>query len=309
MSVHRSLTRSLITYGNSNCAMATSSTIIGGSQPELRENILSQLDMPLQTFRQKRKQPDEDFSTKFEEFENRVLAVLTSMATTQTENLKIISQDVSLIKDQVMQMKLTTDHLVVEQSKLKEELVNIANFNVNTEQKIKLIERDISSLKASTVANGALHTYDSMISEIHERSLREKNLIICGIDELYSKDQEDRRSHDMNEIKKVLKSIIPDCAEPVKIIRLGKYDVKKTRPIKACFATSESPRLILRNKSNATKGTTRIKFFSDETPYQKKAMQNLRDDLKQRVEAGEKDLTIKFIKGVPKVTTITASKY
>ncbi|KOB52055.1 Uncharacterized protein OBRU01_26595 [Operophtera brumata] len=91
--------------------------------------------------------------------------------------------------------------------------------------------------------------YDNMMSEIYERSQRERNIIIIGVDEIKATNSEERRNYDNKEVNQVLKAIVPDCIQPKKVFRLGKYTDGKPRPIKACFETSEIAKSILRNKS------------------------------------------------------------
>lgn len=124
-------------------------------------------------------------------------------------------------------------------------------------------------------------------------------MIIRGINEIKSTSIEVRRNHDVNEVNEVIKMADPHCKPPVKTIRLGKYDPTTSRPIKAIFSTSETAKSILRNKHHIKPDT--IKIYSDETTYQQKFRQNLRDELKRRTELGEKDLTIKYVNGIPKI--------
>lgn len=276
----------------------------GGSQPDLRE-MAKQCSSEMQqvTFRHKRKQPDEDLAMRFDEFERKILSAFTNMADTQNEKLNTISNDISLIKDQMAQMKSTTENLVLEHTKFKQDMASLKECTIGAEQRIKTIEDEIGALKTSTASQLLPQelSYDGMINEINERSQREKNLIIYGIDEIHSKSSEERRCHDMDQVNKLMQSVVLDCAKPLKVIRLGKYDANRVRLIKVSFATSETPKTILRNKLSVYKDQPKIKIYADETPYQKKSMKNLRDELKRRTEAGEKDLIIKYIKGVPKI--------
>lgn len=103
------------------------------------------------------------------------------------------------------------------------------------------------------------------------------------------------------EIMKILKSIYNDCPQPEKIIRLGKFAADRTRAIKVCFASEEMAKAILRNK-NCLKNHY-IKIFSDQTPHQRKHLQNLVKELDKRTADGEPNLIIKYIKGIPKIIT------
>lgn len=305
MNVRHSPPKGPIMSGNSDCPIAPRSVIAGssGSQPDLRKPILyaSDSDLNQVTFRHKRKHSEESLDSKFDAFECRIMAFLNNIAKSQNETLNTISQDISSIKDQLKEMKLTTDRLAEEQYQFKQQLVTISNFNTDTDNRISVLESKIDTLKTDTVNRILPTNCDNVISEIHERFQREKNLIIVGIDEISTKNVEERRSHDMSKVNSMIKSIGVDCAQPTKVIRIGKYDRNRTRPIKACFETSDTPKLILRNKIALQNTSAKLKIYSDETPLQRKMMQTLRDELKHRTEAGEKDLIIKYIKGVPKI--------
>lgn len=46
-----------------------------------------------------------------------------------------------------------------------------------------------------------------------------------------------------------------------------------------------------------------IKISDDKTPSQREYLNNVRLALKRRIDAGEQDLTIRYIKGVPTIVT------
>lgn len=272
----------------------------GGSQPDLRKIALSDFSNQV-TYRGKRKQPHDDFSAQFEKFQAKMESLIQGMAETQAANLNKISQDVSAIKQEISQIKLTTDILSSEQVKLKSEMANISGFRAVIEKKVDTIENEIASLKSGSTSaiNTPLFSYEDIISETYERSQREKNVIIRGVKEIRSSISAERQIHDSEEVMKVIKMAVPDCIEPTKTIRLGKYNPEASRPIKVLFSTPEPAKSILRNKSNIE--STNIKIYSDETPYQQKYRNNLRDELNRRLEGGETDLTIKYVKGTPKI--------
>ncbi|KAJ2954688.1 hypothetical protein O0L34_g2985 [Tuta absoluta] len=282
-----------------------SNSASGGSQPDLRQALMIDKEAETQSFRNKRKH-GEDSPTKFDDFEARMSKLLTDFTTKQTEKMEAISEDVATIKYQVGAIKLTTDKLVLEQQKINAELANVLTFKADTEQKIQIIQSDIESLKATSKL--CLETklpkpsdYEEMTSEIRERSLREKNIIICGIPEIDSKVRSERFAHDKKETIKSIKQIIPDCEEPHKIVRLGKYNPEKPRALKVCFTKQETAKEVLRKRNSINDS---LKIYSDETPCQKIYLKLLQDELKRRIESGEQDICIKYVKGTPKITPI-----
>ncbi|VVC95044.1 unnamed protein product [Leptidea sinapis] len=72
------------------------------------------------------------------------------------------------------------------------------------------------------------------------------------------------------------KTITPDCPSPINIFRVGKYKPDKIRHMK--------------------------------TPYQQAQFQNLKEELQRRIEKGEENLRIRYIKNVPKIITIHSKK-
>lgn len=44
-----------------------------------------------------------------------------------------------------------------------------------------------------------------------------------------------------------------------------------------------------------------VRLFSDQTRQQQEYMKNLRNELRRQIDGGEKDLVIKYVKGIPKI--------
>lgn len=311
MSVVRSPPTSSITSdeGNRNSmAMASGFDKPGGSQPDLRkfgEYLLDSESQRQVTFRSKRKVPDDDLSAKFEIFQENIKTMLTDMTKTQAEHLNRISQDVSSIKEEISIIKATTSNLSIEHNKLKLQIADILDFKNNIDSKIATLEHKIESLKITNDDHPQRHKsfcYEDFIRETQERQHREKNLIIRGIKEIHSTDLEVRRRHDFEEVKNIIKMANSDSVDPIKTIRLGNYKPDSHRPIKVIFEANETPKAILRNKKNIKPES--IKIYSDETPQQKHYREKLQEELRRRQNNGEADITIKYIRGIPKITKI-----
>lgn len=271
------------------------------SQPDL--STVGTPDYAQYVSQRKRKLPEDDFSYQFEIFKKEIMGLLKEFGNSQTENINIIKKDISSINEQLTEMKTKTDQLIVEHSSFKTEIQNLSSTVNENQEKIKGIENDVQALQSASSSSEystSMTTYGFIMTELQERMERSKNIVITGVSEPQSENIEMKRENDRCEVKKILSDIHPSYPEPGKIIRLGKYDGKKTRPLKVCFSTSEVAKIILKNKSNY-KGNSNIKIYSDQTPNQKQDMTNLREELRQRKEKGESDLIIKYIKGIPKI--------
>lgn len=174
--------------------------------------------------------------------------------------------------------------------------------NIVTEKKVEGLQQTVELLKQECMYPSTCSTnevQEDIIAEVNERELRSKNIIISGIPEPESLNKVERIKIDKNEVTSVIKQIDNNFPEPERILRLGKYDVKKTRPIKLCFKSQEIAKSILRNRNNIK--TENIKIYSDQTPKQQKYLKNLKDELNRRQEKEEKNLIIKYHNGVPQI--------
>lgn len=263
----------------------------------------------------KRKEPEED-NTHMEIAELRkqmdqMMTLLKTFTSNQEVKLKQISTDISSINSQICDIKKTTENIISEQNIIKTDLANLSKAAKTTEEKVVYLESDIKILKSNgqQLMDSNLDQsikFENVISELQERNLRNKNIIVAGIPEPNLQDILERRNFDMNEVSKITQSISKDYPKPVKTIRLGKYASENCRPIKVFFAHEETAKYVLQNKEALESET--IKIYSDRTPQQQIYLKTLKEELQQRIRNGETNLTIKYIKGTPKIITKSTPK-
>lgn len=279
-------------------------TKLGGSQPNLSE--IHTESSPRITFRNKRKQTDDNDLIKTELSELRkqmseMLSVLTASKNDQAQNINKLCQDVTAIKDEVGNISSTIENIITENANLKSKLTNLTTVTENTGKKVMLLEADIKNLKSMSALPHVQMpaTYEEIVSEIQERKIRAKNIVVAGIPEPKNKSAKERQEYDKAEILKITNLVYDDCPEPEKIMRLGKYKAEFTRTIKVSFSSEEIAKAILRNRNKL--GVEKIKLYSDQTPNQQKYIQTLKKELQKRTANGEVNLSIKYIKGIPKI--------
>lgn len=291
---------------------------IGGSLTDLSDIDLESKNIALR----KRRKPENDCTCKQEvqglrqDF-NSIKELLEKFIDKHDINMENMRQNLDDIKDQMQEIKQATTSLTLEQGNMKAEITTLSDkvsigeakmqnieSNVNqmshkleaTEVKLKTLETDFFNNQpapsASTITN------EKLITEIQERNSRMKNLIISGIPETYNMDANHRRQSDQQEITRVLNILINNCPQPIKIFRIGKYTKEKNRHIKICFSTSETPILLLKNKAKLPEN---LKIFSDKTPLQQELFKQTMEQLNCRLAAGETNLTLKYIRGIPKI--------
>lgn len=258
----------------------------------------------------KRKSPDSDFENQFTDFKKdimkEIVEILQDSCIKQNHNIQTICDNISSIKETLQNMKTTTEELMAENKSLKTQVSALTDTVKENDEKISSLQNDVLQLKSVSSVSAYPQTtpqtvYEDLFEEFQDRAERSKNIIIVGIPEQFISSSEERRETDRNETAKIINTIYPDCPKAVKVLRLGKYDTKKMRPVKLCFSSQDIAKAILRNKANLNVDGVRI--YSDQTPQQQKFMKKLRDELQQRKENGETNLVIKFSKGTPKIVT------
>lgn len=183
---------------------------------------------------------------------------------------------------------------------------------------IKKLLVDVENIKNHSIKNinsinNTNFSDEFVINEINERNRRANNLIFYNVEESESNRSDDRITSDSNHINNIISIVLSDISRdipvPLKVIRLGRYQPGKIRPIKAIFSMATDVFDIIRNKKKISYSipNSTINISTDRTPNQRESMKKLREELASRTSDGETGLTIKFQRGVPKIVKITSA--
>ena len=85
------------------------------------------------------------------------------------------------------------------------------------------------------------------------------------------------------------------------IKRIGKVQTNFTRPLKLTLKSASHVKWILKNREKIM--PSGVACASDKTLRQQEYYKSLKDQLDARQKDGEKDLKIKYVKGVPRIVT------
>lgn len=164
--------------------------------------------------------------------------------------------------------------------------------------KINDVSRENAALRmeVNELKSRSTQSAQDVVEEIREREIRSKNVVVFGVPESSEKQADMQSIDDSTHIQAILQTADISAA-PKKVFRLGKRIVGKVRPIKVVFSDSSVVKDLLRNK----KCNGNIQVKSDLTPAQQSHLKQLNAELKRRVDNGESDLTIKFIRSIPKI--------
>lgn len=229
---------------------------------------------------------------------------LTDIKSSNEQNFSHLTNNVHEVKTQINEIQESMLSLTLEQNQIKSQLSVLEHKVAAGEEKMRAMESDLATCKPTnqtldqTLENSQILYNEQIINEVQERNNRQRNIILAGIEEQTSSDPKIRQSLDMAKVMDVITNILKDPVPPTAVFRIGKYDAKRNRRIKVCFSTQATAQQLLRNKGDIPAG---IKMYSDQTPCQQKLMISLQKELARRSQSGETDLTIKYIKGVPKI--------
>lgn len=193
---------------------------------------------------------------------------------------------------------------------IKNELVSVNEKLSSFEPRITEIEKRVETLEAD-VKRGQLHAdgtagVESVLEEINDRSRRLKNLILHDLPESGNNSMPKRVEHDNRLVSNLLIGFGINNAN-IKSFRIGKsLTGNKPRPLKVVLdSVNDVNEFAKKFDSSKLEGLdpllSKVNFSRDKTLLERKHLANLRAELKRRSDAGETDLTIKYMQGVPKL--------
>lgn len=170
--------------------------------------------------------------------------------------------------------------------------------------------KEIETIRADkSVSTSASPDCEEIISELWERERRKQNLMIYGMNEPQFESRDDRVAADHNSVMDMLKVAgvnFPPNFTP-KILRLGKYSTGKCRPVKVILG-SEGDVLSVIKKSKYLRGLDafkRVNVSFDKTPRQIDCYRMVKKQLDDRLGKGETNLRIRYVRGCPKIMSVT----
>lgn len=78
------------------------------------------------------------------------------------------------------------------------------------------LESHVENLKCLPNDTSIKPSYEEILAELNDQSMRKKNILIAGIPEPQSTDAKERAALDKNKVVDAIKILLQDCPEPKK---------------------------------------------------------------------------------------------
>lgn len=197
------------------------------------------------------------------------------------------------INDGISTLKLDIQTLSDKLDAIEPRLVKVENKTLELEKKIEKLNLGVTN-------------ENDLIAEVNDRSNRARNIIIYKIPECPSNSPEQKKKHDSDKLTTILNAIGLSHTL-VSFFRIGKPSGFSPRPIKLMLSSKEEAFAFFKKFSRediteVDRSLADVTVSRDRTPKERKHLETLNVELKERIAAGEKNLTIKFINGVPRIT-------
>ncbi|KAJ3655952.1 hypothetical protein Zmor_015059 [Zophobas morio] len=179
---------------------------------------------------------------------------------------------------------------------------------------------DINSLKAVIISlQEQISTFQSAVTpsrltelmsieksvyEFEERQKRANNLMVFGIKEGENLVKKEQTEKDVIFLKNMFSTVgVSVCENEISPMRCGKYDqgASLCRPVKVKLSSPDVVKKLVYDsrKLRDNEDFKNIRISTDRTPMQLELYREVKTELASRLDSGETNLTIKYIRGVP----------
>ncbi|CAG4933682.1 unnamed protein product [Parnassius apollo] len=156
-----------------------------------------------------------------------MMTFLTSSINAQKESANEIRNDIAMIRCEIQDirdaMRSTEQritNLATNQSSIQDEIQSLKNFAEKAGDKLVSLESNVENLKNLPSDTSIKRSYEEILSELNDQSMRKKNILIAGIPEPQSTDAKERIDIDKSKVVDAIKNLLKDCPEPKKMYAL-----------------------------------------------------------------------------------------
>lgn len=187
-----------------------------------------------------------------------------------------------------------------------DKVLDIYNEQIQINQKLQVeINKLKEQIQELALKMGNEHNPLEAVREIDDREGRKMNLMIFGCPE----SSEENGLSDTQEVNEIIQTLCPeDNITCKKVIRIGKPNTTKARPLRITLNSSKEVRSLF-FKAKELKKNTKFSDYAlgfDKTRREIEEYKALRQQMQERITSGEENLRIKYFRDVPKIIKIAS---
>lgn len=188
---------------------------------------------------------------------------------------------------------------------LGDDLNGLKSIIVSLQGDIKVLKDAL--LHSTTASSLSLLDTERVVQEVADRDRRKTNIVVFGRDEGNCDSNAQQVDLDTSLVNDICTALQVDVQD-FKVTRLGKFDstaARRKRPIRVSFRSESSVSLIMQkiSKLRSMAEFSTLSIFRDKTPMQLQIHKDAKTELIARLNNGEKNLKIKYTRGIPKIVS------
>lgn len=160
---------------------------------------------------------------------------------------------------------------------------------------IEKLQEEVKEIRSKSQSE--VHEED-LLTEAFERQKRMSNIVIHNLPEPRNSNID---ATDLTTVTTLLKDIAHTDIKIERVFRMGKGNKNGSRSLKVMLTNPNDVKDVLKNKMVVAKSKD-IFISSDLTHLQLKRLARVREEFRMRREKGERDIIIKYVKGIPQIT-------
>lgn len=222
------------------------------------------------------------------------------------KNAFTLSDRVSALEDALSEIKVNnTQKLEDFEKQVREMSDEVKSMKTSFLVTLEDIKHDLSIIKSassvSTVASGSVpaavggNGTSDVFHEMTERQKRSNNLMVFNLPEINEQD-------DLERANSLISNLIGAPIVIASASRIGKRNKNGHRSLRLTLQSPYVVHQVLRSKKKLDRSQM-IYLEADLTSDQRTELNNLKNELKLRQRNGEKNLFLKYINGIPKLST------
>lgn len=229
------------------------------------------------------------------------------------------------VADDIAQIRTAQCSLDVRFGQIQDTLSGLGNRLDDHARQISQHSTDISDIqlrisKVETVVDGVVasgsggagaststsdpHLVAKLAAELDDRQKRQRCMVVFGVAESQATAGASRQQADRRYVADMFQ-YLGLASEISGIFRLGKKSTgsQKVRPIKVIMGSSDEVHNLIKSagRLQVAERYKHVSLSYDRTPQQQAEYRALKEELRARVENGERDLKIKYIRGSPRI--------